>query len=925
MKKAILYYALCLGIILISLHCSKTSKQNSVAKWHWQAKDSLTYINQIIDSFYYSTQLLDTNKTNVFYKKIDDTLDLLASNKATDKKLVLNYYDIFLKTFSNNSLNDSFFIKKKTRILRLAIYYNRVFDNNAGVINYYKQLISNPYKKYVPDEKLINSMHEVGIAYNKIGDNEKTEQTYLATLQLAKQINSKEDEAKSIVNLNVILDTKQLHDSIIKQSAPLLKDEIKILDKIKASLSSSIAHAYLQLNNLPQATIFANKAFALLQNIDSTAKPSDYQRRMGVIYKTFANVATAKNKLKEADIAYSKAIDAYYNYDSSSRDLGKIFLNIAKHKTNYSNSSFTQPSIYYINKALFTVSDSFDISNEDALPNTIKPENTLLDALIAKANYYKQQPNFSTNIPKQQLVLACFKKAFQVEKKLLNSFEYDNAKINFINESHQYTKEAVAICHNLYSQTQSNNWVNEALQFIENNKATVLLNKLKQNKILLNIINNDTITKQLATLKSDLFLYKADGNENKIKETESEIEALNITLEQAYPQLKQNDGFNNAITTNIIQKKLNKHTSFVEYLIEDEILYSVVVEKEKVFFNKSKLNIQQILQYKIQCGDLNYQQTQPAQFFNTSYQLYKSLFPQQLNSKTKELIIAADGILNNFSFESLICKPFQNLSNNQYVVQQYVFNYCYSYNTLNQKLNQHTTTQNILVCTPATNIKLRNQDILQHTTNEAKSIQVALKNVDLLNANQAIASDFIKKYDKYDIVHLATHATQDSITGNSIIDFFDKPIQANQLQENNTINTKLFFLSACETTLGKNTNTEGALSLARSLYYAGAQNVIASQWKINDETTAQLVAHFYKNIESKKFANALHLAKNNYLQQNSSEKKLPYYWASLVSIGYQESSGFKNYYWFALIGIILFFISTVFLLKYRKGKQVKLR
>jgi CHAT domain-containing protein len=93
--------------------------------------------------------------------------------------------------------------------------------------------------------------------------------------------------------------------------------------------------------------------------------------------------------------------------------------------------------------------------------------------------------------------------------------------------------------------------------------------------------------------------------------------------------------------------------------------------------------------------------------------------------------------------------------------------------------------------------------------------------------------------------------------------------------------TEIAVVSACETGLGAVKNGEGVYGLQRAFLVAGADALIMSLWKVNDEATQKLMTAFYKyfaqtNDKQKAFKAAQTELKSSYPE--------PYYWGAFVLV-----------------------------------------
>ncbi|MBK9017947.1 MAG: CHAT domain-containing protein [Saprospiraceae bacterium] len=111
----------------------------------------------------------------------------------------------------------------------------------------------------------------------------------------------------------------------------------------------------------------------------------------------------------------------------------------------------------------------------------------------------------------------------------------------------------------------------------------------------------------------------------------------------------------------------------------------------------------------------------------------------------------------------------------------------------------------------------------------------------------------------------------------------DGILTAYEISQMNLSGTELVVLSACETGLGDIEGNEGVYGLQRAFKIAGAKYLMMSLWKVNDQSTRELMTDFYQQW----LTNGLTIPDVFRTAQSNMKKKYPdapYHWAGFVLV-----------------------------------------
>lgn len=308
------------------------------------------------------------------------------------------------------------------------------------------------------------------------------------------------------------------------------------------------------------------------------------------------------------------------------------------------------------------------------------------------------------------------------------------------------------------------------------------------------------------------------------------------------------------VTLAQLQRSLQPNEVFVEFCVVNERTLALVVRAHSFIVipidmpEERLTDLVNIYRETILRGK---QSANDSLWKGPAHQLYRSfiapLEERRVLHRGDHLIISPHRALLFVPFHTLT--PSTKTESPRFLIETYDISYALS---ASHFVKGRTQTQNIRSLTAV----LPDTKTLQHTETEILQIPSDIGTTrSILKGNDATAKRVLREAFRSDIVHIAAHARfNDRFPLYSGIQCSDRKLELHELLGAKT-NARLIVLSACET--GVSTGAVGAIpsgadfvSLPRALLSAGASNVIASLWLVEDESTAVLMRTFYQNIST---------------------------------------------------------------------------
>jgi len=776
---------------------------------------------------------------------------------------------------------------------------------------------------------IANALHYIGLSYSRLFEHDLALQYYFKSMEILENGDEKYRGALADVynNIGLVYGRQKMYEE--EKNYVLKGIAIKqALGQSYASNLNNLGRAYLDLGQYDKALPTTHESIRL--------KIQEVGDRHSTVASSYLNLAELHQRSQRYDSAliYTQKALAIHkdNYGKHGRMLAESYYQEA---LIYQALQQWDHALHQLQEGLGAVVKTYDKTKLEYTPT---PEDTILDELTTLKLMHRKAEiliqRFTEEQKKTDLILAhqTNMAASQLIDQIYQQFNNPESRTFVADYANRILETALYTITELQKTESNNQYLAQAFQLIEKNKAQLLLSNImaaqwKQQAGVADslLIQEQELNTRLAYYEKLLFEEQNNNHSDsqKVRQYQSKIfalhrqeETLNQKLKAQYPQYYHMAHEQQYISLAKAKQELIKAGQLmIEYLQGDSAIYALAISQEEVRLYRSNIDelpLEPLLQ--------SLRQREFKLYSQAAYKLYRVLLQPILDEHTADkLIIIPDNQLGYIPFEALLSQPPQSgdtYKSLSYLIHDYAVAYQYSANLLATTRYQAVTEYEhsfagyapafsgqrdaLLATRSATDRQLLDalQD-LPYAQEEVQNIAQLLKGSALTN-QEATEKNFKATAVNSRIIHLASHTLiNDHNPLYSKLVF--APEEAQQSTEdgllhtyelyNMKLNAEMVTLSACNTGVGKIKKGEGIISLARGFMYAGVPNVLMSLWAVSDRSTSQLMQNFYQALnEGDEKAEALRTAKLRYLQQADANTAAPYYWSGFVLISNNQKA-----------------------------------
>lgn len=481
-----------------------------------------------------------------------------------------------------------------------------------------------------------------------------------------------------------------------------------------------------------------------------------------------------------------------------------------------------------------------------------------------------------------------------------------------------YCNEAINFCYERQNKDDHIPYSTYAMYF--SNQSNSILLKYNHRRII--ALKNSKLSKEelekmrYYKLSLDEFFLdeqNTEKNHESIVDIQNEYNNFIHKAEKEHQALINFEGFD-VFSKNL--KQQNNHYSFIFTLHSNgKDIYKIVHSKQQSSIVKLDLSKNECL--ALQSDIFNAMSIGNSKLYSeAAYSLFQSFFPEKTKGDFNKILVLNAPELLPIPFECLIDSPSEHLPFNKlpYLVKKHEFVYSEGFS------NDYTFKKNFNLSIPYLGL-YSNAGKTLHSAKKEIDNGKKLLNGEAYNVNNVSKKDILNKFEKAQIIHIATHSKIDSINSYAskliFSDTLDNNLKYHEIM-NLDMNPNLLILNACSTGEGQYKIGEGKISIARAFNYAGAKNVLINSWDVPDFSVSKIIEWFLSDYNNNiEVGEALQHAKQKYIDNSDDITGNPIYWAGTIFVSSNHVQN-KSYLFSLFLGITIFslaVISAAFLIK----------
>jgi CHAT domain-containing protein len=450
----------------------------------------------------------------------------------------------------------------------------------------------------------------------------------------------------------------------------------------------------------------------------------------------------------------------------------------------------------------------------------------------------------------------------------------------------------------------------EALLYAERAKARVLLDVVSGNKTdfskSLTLAERDQqlrINRKISDLNERAKRSvdaAADPLYSQLDTARLEYQAFQDSIYVTHPDLRRRSGRTTELSTAELRDLTATDTAYLEYVVTRGKVWLFVLTKDPSNSVAEIRSYQLGIEPRELLNKVNLFHDRLAnrhpEYASLALELYRVLLsPAEMQLRHTTFCIVPDSFLWNLPFQALMTKD------GHFLIEDHPLYYAPSLSVLREmkrksSTNERTDASLIAFGNPVIGKdEQRNEELCPLPEAEAEVNSIAgsfsPQRRKVLVGREATEKTFRTLAPTYSTIHLATHGIIDNrqplyshlLLTKSAGDLENDGLLEGREIMNMSLHADLAVLSACETANGNISPGEGVVGMSWAFFVAGTRSMLVSQWKVNSQSTSQLMMNFYQPNQASNKAIALQQSALRLMKDQ--QYRHPFYWAGFVLIG----------------------------------------